>query len=414
MKKKFNISVIGGGIGGCMAAIMASKIPNADVQLFEKKDKLLAGLPFCHLHSGGFLYPMINHEECIELLNHSLEFANFFNECLDNRPTIIAYRIDSIYNTKELIDKCKLMEATYKEFCVKDNHVLGNPNSYYAIYTREDIIYYKKFGKLPEKFEDRYLYHDLYTTEFCKILNSTNIDDIKYPFVSVMEPSILMNKVYKKITKLFNDTNTDKDNIKIHTGTTANVDELINKFDYTINASGYQNNNKYQDSLLELKSSWMVINNHLNIRLPEIAIIGERGTKNGMMQISQCEENNIFQIHAMTNDSSIFECVDKIENFSNDNLDIIYNSRIPSEIINTRTKSAINEVSKLFNIFKYSKIDLKLEPLWGVQRIISKNKDNRVADVVFPAENYAEIQIIKGISSVTAANKLIKKIKSLQ
>ena len=87
MRKKFNVAIVGGGIGGCMAAIklITNRIPISDadtsIQLFEKRDKLLSGLPFCHLHSGGFLYPMINIEECIELLNHSLEFATFFHDC---------------------------------------------------------------------------------------------------------------------------------------------------------------------------------------------------------------------------------------------------------------------------------------------------------------------------------------------
>lgn len=437
MKKKFSIAIVGGGIGGCTAAIKASELKDVEVHLFEKKAKLLSGLPFCHLHSGGFLYPMINLQDCIQLLNHSLDFATLFSDCIDLRPTVVAYR-DSIYDPNDLINKCKLISKQYMKFCLDSGQFpLGDPNKYYAVYTRDDIIYYKTFGKLPTRSNtesDGYGYHDKYVQHFCEIFDNASIDKIKYPFVSVMEPTILMDKVYNKITRLLN-----KNNVIINTNKSADLYELMNTFDYVINASGFENDNKNsKDSpLLELKSSWIIRNDNpkiSDIRLPEIAIIGERGTENGMIQISQCEESNTFQIHAMTNDSTIFECVKDINDFSSDNLNIIYNNQIPIDTIHTRTKNGIAHISKLFSCFKNSDCNSENEnnlpfkntdykiPCWGVQRITNttKNtttntyKDNRVADVIFPKKNYAEIQIIKGISSVTAACKLTTFISSIR
>ncbi len=45
------VAIIGGGIAGVTSAILLKE----DITLFESKNSLISGPPFCHLHAGGNL-----------------------------------------------------------------------------------------------------------------------------------------------------------------------------------------------------------------------------------------------------------------------------------------------------------------------------------------------------------------------
>ena len=71
MKK---IAIVGGGIAGSSITLYLSEL-GLDVSLFEKKDTLVDGPPICHLHAGGNLYREISDEQCLTLLNESIELV---------------------------------------------------------------------------------------------------------------------------------------------------------------------------------------------------------------------------------------------------------------------------------------------------------------------------------------------------
>jgi len=400
------ICIIGGGISGIMSAIKLSKTKNNHVvvDVYEMRNKILDSLPYCHLHAGGLLYPMISLLDCKELLLDSLLFAEYFNKCLYKRPTIIAYTTNSTYCSKKLLYKCKVLKYEYINWCnnkkKQNNHILGNPYNYYCEYTKEDVVNYKKGERLNKS-----KYHDKYVEEFCKLLK--NIDDIKYPFISVCEYGINQKMVEDQLINEINEINKLQKSpcINLYKNTCANVVKnencwIVNnkKYDILVNASGYKSKDVLQDNkpeFIELKSSWIIKSNILNDNiLPEIAIIGARNTKDGMLQITPLL-NNIFQIHYMSSDSSIVNCI---------NQDVYIKDKIlPSYIdIQTRVTNSIIKINQLFTGFEDSIYqDYKM----GFQRIVDSNKNKRISELI-QNNNYLEFRVLKAISIVKLINQI--------
>lgn len=400
-----DIAIIGGGIGGVLACIKLNDTKDYKITIFEKENELLSGPPYCHLHSGGFLYPLLPLDECKELLVHSLLFADFFDDCIIKRPTIIAYRRDEPkYNTISLLEKCEFIQ---KEYSRLNNLILGPTNEYFAVYNKYDMEFCKKNGYLPKNHDSlSRKKHDIYVTQFCKNLHDINI--IKYPFVSVNEYGINQEKVKYKVNDYFikNKNITVYKNYNVNHVEKYNTKWLIDemRFDYLINSCGYKIDEirpklikDIPDAFLEMKSSWMIKSKiDIDYIFPEIAIIGERSTERGMIQITPHTESNIFQVHLMTNYSTLFD-----------------NNRLlldENEII-IRTNKTIEEISNVFPIFKNSVYYTK--PMFGIQRIANVSKEKRADDVTFYNHMYAEIQIVKGISSVFCANKIYNYLKKL-
>jgi hypothetical protein len=126
------IDIIGAGIGGAVSAIKLSELKNVKINLYEKKLNILdSGMPWCHLHASGALYPDISVKDCIKLFNISLLFVEMFPECIINRPTIIAYNKKSKYNPINLITRCKIIEEIYRK---SKSNLLGKNDTFFAIY----------------------------------------------------------------------------------------------------------------------------------------------------------------------------------------------------------------------------------------------------------------------------------------
>jgi hypothetical protein len=422
------IAIIGGGISGCVTALklLEKYKSKVNIVLYEKRDKLLGGPPFCHLHAGGMLYPMISIKECESLLHHSILFAQEFSECITYIPTVVAYRKNSKFDANKLVMKCRIMKYHYASNVA---HPLGDPETYYQVYDRQDIIALKN-GEQINKSE----YHDKYVREFAKILD--NIDDIKYPFVSVREHSISMEKIKRTIMKRLYSYN----NIEILYNTTVESDSNGNgngDYDYIINAAGCNIDDLRKEKsnhYLEFKASWM-IHNRLNMELPEIAIIGERDTENGMIQISPLSDG-LYQIHCMMDNVTLFDggliYNKKLSDYPDKLKRIIDQDKFDDKTTIIRTTNAIKEISKVFSVFNTSTVsDVSRqgtstvsrqgtsEPLldgsvpkmslWGVQRIVGNDKTSRSNDIMVDG-TYIEIHIVKGISSVYAANKILKNV----
>lgn len=349
------IAVIGGGIAGTTAAIQLKRAGHT-IDLYEKGNELLSGGPWCHLHKGGFLYPMLSINECKILYNHSCDFIDFFKEsgCIEDRPTIIAYKTNSAFSVNSLLHKCK--------------EIL--PETEYIIHHRNTP---------PET---------KYIETFLDLLDDH--DSIMYPFVSVNEPGINMNlakdylkRELKNIDTIFMNTIAKP----LHVINHWNINGIT--YDYIIYATGHHNDLD-DECIIEQKSSWLIYFKDINY-FPEIAIIGERGTSEGMIQIAPTAERNIYHVHAMTLDSTIITPFSDLSFYD-------------------RACNAIKHISKYIRVFDTAEPYL---PMFGIQRIPGKAIDYRTSDVRFISKSSASIEIVKGISSITAANKLVSKITNI-
>jgi len=143
----------------------------------------------------------------------------------------------------------------------------------------------------------------------------------------------------------------------------------------------------------------------------EVIFHGIRGTNKGMGQFTPyC--NGIVQLHAMTPDITLFK--DGLAKSTNSSsyprldkkfIDLIENGW-DRELLEERTKRAINYLSYFFPSFKSAKVGTK--PLYGAQQIPGNNIELRVAEVSFPKSKYARCEIVK-VSSVNDMAKAIVK-----
>lgn len=390
------IAIIGGGISGVVSAIELAKDGNI-IDIYEKRNVILRGPPYCHLHAGGMLYPEISLKDAQILLNDCIKFANKFPEAIEHRPTIIAYRKNSEYSTDNLLLKCRLIRLKY---LLSKNMVLGPSESYYAIYYKEDIEYYKKNLKFQETKDLSRLYHNKYVENFCKMIN--DIDSIKYPFVSVCEPGINKDKVEINLINKLHKYKMEK-KINIYTKKDINPSDLKG-YDTIINASASNFNNFNENSYIldkkesyEYKSSWIIKCNIKNIFMPEIAVIGERETEQGMIQISPIN-NNKFQVHCMTSRSTI------IDTKSNREFKLLNQNEIE-----LRGNEAIKRISEIFPIFLSSDV---IGACPGIQRIPYDNKSKRISYIEKNTDaNYYELKLMKACSVISLTEILCKLVK---
>lgn len=355
-----NVKIIGGGISGVMSAIQLSKNKNFDITIYEERNTLLKSLPYCHLHAGGFLYPEMSLNDCQNLLIDCLDFAEYFPDAILKRPTIIAYNKKSKFTTNSLIFKCKLMKLQYRIWSNKNkNFPLGEVDKYYSIYNKGETN------------------GNIYVENFFKLLKDK--DSIKYPIICVNEFGINQKIVEKQLMKELNNTNVK---VLLNTRFNFNFYEIP---DLLINATGYQ----IGKGVLELKTSFLTIKSTLpKLKLPEIAIIGERNTENSLIQLTPTSEYAIFQVHYMNNNSSIIKQFTDIKDiYMNDNE------------YNKRGNIAINKINEY--------LDINLEYLdycSGIQ-LNNKNIHSRISNIT-KHQNYIEINLVKAVSVI----RLIKNL----
>ncbi|NBO99286.1 MAG: hypothetical protein EBU90_04055 [Proteobacteria bacterium] len=413
MTKSKRVAVIGGGISGCVSAIQMSKLPNVQVDLYERKNTLLQGSPYCHLHAGGFLYPDISVQDCTELLTNSLDFAEYFGNFLDRRPLIAAYNVNSQYQPHTLVFRARMMQMVYRCWASEhsNKHPLGHPDQYVAIFTRQDVEHFQQHGRLPETTDQAKRFHQPYVEAALSQL--CDFDSIKYPFVSVNEPGIRQSELEQYLIN----TICSNFDIQVYTKTLVSeqnikpVDNGWNIFDsksqtdvyydYLVDACGGLRSKYFQvetPELLELKSSWVVYKNSpevSNTYFPEIAIIGARGTKDGLVQISPIGQGT-FQIHYMNTDSTIFQ-----EN--KEYIDtVVQNDDLPYNDAMRRMRVAVHKITELMPVFSNSG---PLEYLWGLQRTVGTDVSKRTSQIIF-RPNRAEIQLTKASSIVTLVKQL--------
>jgi len=402
------IAVIGGGVAGSSVAIYLAKL-GANLTLFEKRG-IISGPPICHLHAGGNLYREISDAQCIQLLEESIDFMRMYPQVIDYRPTIIAIPKRDEGNPEDLLPRLEVLKSEYQKLIQKDekNRVLGNPNEYYKVFSKNDILKLKdeELVQNPKSDEE-------WLIPFAKYVK---LDEIKFPIVMVQEYGINVFRL-SAVARLamqnigvnikFEEAKVKKQNDKF----------LVNgeEFDYLINAAGFESGiideelEISRERFVEFKAAYVTKNDKFNFTWPEIIFHGARATPAGMGQFTPYP-NGYFQIHGMTKDITLFEdgLVKSEINKAYPKLDDKFIKRIDKgwdkEAI-IRGDRAIKHISKFIPEYQDA-ISTKV-PLFGAQQIPGNDADLRAAEVSF-GENFARCEIVKA-SSVTAMSYAIAK-----
>jgi hypothetical protein len=415
-KRKPKIAVVGGGVAGASAALYFGQL-GLDVTLFEKDSSLISGPPWCHLHAGGNLYREISDEQCIALLKQSIDFLRFYPFVVDYRPTVIALPTTDSSTPEALLPRLKLLTGEYKAHIAKEkeNEVLGKPENYYQVYSREEV----------EKLRDKEIVENPKTSDEWMIPVSKNIDmdKVQFPLILVQEYGLNLFRlaagaqmILESLTTVTLQINSVVYNVQQNIETEGwdisyVKDDLsqTESFDYLINAAGFRTG-KIDDllgapckSMVEFKAAYVTHwEGSENKQFPEVIFHGERGTPRGMGQFTPYP-GGYFQLHGMTKDITLYEdglaantLVSCQPQLGQDFIDKIEKSWTQEETIK-RTKAAIEHLSQYIPSFSTATVGSK--PLFGAQQIPGDDPTLRVAEVSFPRERYARCEIVK-VSSV--------------
>ena len=413
---KAKIAIIGGGVAGSSAALYFGQL-GLNVTLFEKDASLVSGPPWCHLHAGGNLYREISDAQCITLLKQSIDFLRFYPFVVDYRPTVIVLPTTDSSTPMALLPRLELLTAEYKSHIAEDpkNEVLGKPENYYQIYTKEEIkrLREKELVKTP-KTSDEWM---------VPVAKNIDLDKVQFPLIMVQEYGLNLFRLAAGAEM----TLEALDSVTLHTNSIVyNVQQNVDtegwnisyvkddvshteSFDYLINAAGFRTG-KIDDllgapckSMVEFKAAYV---SHWDgcddTQFPEIVFHGERGTPQGMGQFTPYP-GGYFQLHGMTKDITLYEdglvansLVSCQPRLGQDFIEKIEKSWTQEETEN-RTKAAIEHLSQYIPAFNNATVGSK--PLFGAQQIPGDDPTLRVAEVSFPRERYARCEIVK-VSSV--------------
>ena len=416
------IAIIGGGIAGSTTALLLAHA-GMQVTLFEAKQSLVSGPPFCHLHAGGNLYPDISDEQCLTLLEQSIDFARLYPNGVDHRPTIIALPKACSKNTKHLLPRLEKLRSRYRELIEQDpkNRVLGDPETYFRLYDRETI---ERIAKQP--FEAKPHTPEAWLVPFAK---EVDLDTIQFPVIMVQEYGLNLFRigarlmlslqqhpnVSLRLSTAVKDVSRQGNIWHIGTDTEHSQTET---FDYLINAAGYQTG-KIDDMvglscerMVEFKAAyvtrWERESKHL---WPEIIFHGERGTPRGMGQFTPYPGGH-FQLHGMTKEITLYEeglvantpqsCQPQLPQTL---LEKIEHDWQWSETVE-RTQNAITHLARF--IPSFTSADVASKPLFGAQQIPGNDPSLRVAEVAFPTSRYARCEIVKVSSVIDMAETILE------
>lgn len=420
---KAKIAVIGGGIAGSTAAVHLAEL-GLNVTLIEKGAGLVSGPPICHLHAGGNLYREISTEQCLELLQQSIDTVRLYPHTVNRRPTIIVVPYSDGGSPEELYERLITLQSAYQTLVDRDeqNKVLGEPKEYYKFYGRDEL---ESLALLTQPSNP--ITTDDWMIPFAQ---HADLDVIKFPVVAVQEHGWSVFRLAASATLALEAlpnctllTNTEvvgleenENGWKIECRTQNDHPQII-EVDYLVNACGFETGqiddiaNKPRKRLVEFKAAYVTQWSQSEELWPEVIFHGPRGTPKGMAQLTPYP-NGVFQLHGMTKDITLFDdgLVASCENSSQPKLPLRLKHKIKQgwskEVIEERSSKAIAHMSQFIPSYQ-SAVEFG-KPLFGAQQIPGTDETLRAADVTFEGEHYARIEVVKGSSALEAATKLVR------
>ncbi len=427
-EKRCRIGVVGGGVSGSTVALKLAEM-GYQVQLFEEGPSLVNGPPACHLHAGGNLYREISDEQCLKLLQQSIDTYRLYPHAINLRPTVIAVPKSDQGQTFNLLPRLQKLQKFYAELVDRDpaNKLLGDVDQYYKVYSHEkmDELAQKEQPDPPVTLDDWMI----------PVAKSVNLDDFKTDFIMVQEYGLSLFRASAAISlalgsldscKVFTSTHVnslqfDKDSKQWVIQTQSNGEKSSYEVDYLVNACGYRTGtlDDYagfkRQRMVEFKSAYIARWPKFDGVWPEIIFHGVRGTSEGMGSLTPyC--NGYFQLHGMTEDITLFKggLVSSCQSSSQPKLCNKLQGKLSTgwkqEDVIERTKSAIDHIARLVPSFATAEVGGR--PMYGAQQIPGTDPSLRIADVSFEGDNYARTEIVKWSSALTVANKIADHLES--
>ncbi len=424
ISKSKRIGIIGGGIAGSTIALRLTEL-GINVTLFEEGTSLVNGPPVCHLHAGGNLYPEISNEQCLTLLQQSIETIKAYPHCINRRPTVIAIPQRAEGNIEQLLPRLKLLQKHYQRLVDDDatNQVIGKPSNYYKLFQQKEIEALREQSQ-PSEIKSL----DDWMIPLAKTLDLTTV---KFPLLMVQEyglslfriaaSSELSLRASQNCTLLTNNKVTDVTLSEKNTwqiSHTENGKEILTEVDYLINACGYRTGsiddmtNSHKQRMVEFKAAY-VTHWQQSEHWPEVVFHGKRGTPQGMAQLTPYPDG-YFQLHGMTEEITLFNngLVKSTETSAQPKLDIGFIRKLvqgwDKQEVEQRTAKAVQHIAHF--IPSFSKATVAGNPLFGAQQIPGEDVSLRAYDVSFEGEQYARAEIVKASSALSVADQIIRKL----
>lgn len=428
MMLKTKIAIIGAGVAGTTAALYLGQL-GLDITLFEKKESISSGPPYCHLHAGGNLYREISDEQCLSLLKQSIDFIRYYPFIVDYRPTVIVLPKNDKSTPEALLPRLKLLQNEYANLIKKDerNAVLGKSEEYYKFYSKVEID-----ALLEKSMVDTPSTHDEWMLTAIKHID---LENVQYPLLLVQEYGMnlfrfgagtkLALEQIENINLLTNTTvqKVVEDESKWHITYNENNTIQHDTFDYLINASGFRTG--IIDDMVKVKSNKMVEfkasyvsqwEEKKEIIFPEIIFHGERGTPQGMAQFTPYP-GGYFQLHGMTNEITLYD--DGLVASTQTSAQPILKNHFMHKLdngwkkdeVDQRTDNAIKHVTQFIPDFTQAKVGAL--PLFGAQQIPGDDPTLRVAEVSFSKKRYARCEIVKVSSSLDMTDAIVRELIKL-
>lgn len=429
-RSDMKIAIVGGGVAGSTIALRFAEL-GLDISLIEKGPSVVNGPPICHLHAGGNLYREISDEQCLILLQQSIDTVKVYPHSVNYRPTVIALPDTDSGKVEDLLPRLHKLREKYTQLVEEDvtNKVLGEPQHYFRLFHRAEMEALAQ-QPLPLKAEKA-------ADWMVPLAKQVDLDKLQFPLVLVQEYGLSAFR-FAGIVSLAMER-LDRCQLYLHTQVmeiqrqapersrpwrlsmqdTRDGSQYEQEFDYIINACGFESGeiddmlSARRQRLVEFKAAYVAQWPECQGQWPEVIFFGERGTPQGMAQLTPYAEG-YFQLHGMTQSITLFEdgLVASCENSAQPKLDQRFIKKIeqtwPQAAITERTLGSIAHMAQFIPDFKQAIVAAK--PLYGAQQIPGNDPSLRTADVSFYGEHYARTEIIKASSALSAADAILQRL----
>ncbi|WP_159820760.1 FAD-dependent oxidoreductase [Colwellia sp. 20A7] len=426
LNSTIKIAIIGGGVAGSTIALRFAEL-GLDTTLIEKGPSLVNGPPICHLHAGGNLYREISDEQCLVLLQQSIDTVKVYPHSVNIRPTVIALPKTDNGEPEDLLPRLEKLRAKYQDLVNKDNRnqVLGKPADYFRFYSRAELEVLQQ-KTIPENAIDA-------SDWLISFAQNVDLNKLKFPVLLVQEYGLsafrfaaIASLAIERLPKCHLQTNnqvvgltqqTDKPGWQVSTKQHGSDIVQHKNYDYVINACGFKSGeiddmvSAKRKRMVEFKAAYVAHWPQCHGIWPEIVFYGERGTPQGMAQLTPYPDG-YFQLHGMTQDITLFDqgLVASSVNSAQPKLAKRFIEKIdkqwPEQLIQNRTLGSIEHMAQFLPEFSSATVAAK--PLFGAQQIPGEDANLRTADVSFYGQHYARAEIVKASSALDAADAILK------